>query len=148
MDPMYEKDCCYSKQLNVIAWYSGDKAAAAANKEATKKWRAALVAARPEVPVAQEKRRKGAAHDAAVDLHDVEDLEDPLVAEEVQVRHGSDEDRFDDAGAISFVHACMHASVEVGTASKCTACIYMKPVYIITELENLSRTMCACGRLK
>lgn len=68
-------------------------------KEGTKQWRSALIAARPQVPAAPGRHRKGTtAAGEGVDLDEVEDLEDPVVAEGPQVADGSDDDRFDDAG--------------------------------------------------
>lgn len=86
----------------------GAKAAAAADKEGTRKWRAALVAARPHIPLAtatgRQRRRKLANHkDEELDVDEVVDLEDPMVAEgPLQAAEGSDDDKYDDAGV--YVH--------------------------------------------
>jgi hypothetical protein len=82
---------------------AGDKAAAVAEKEGTKKWRAALVAARPEVPAAgsaPRQRKKRVAQNKDADLDELEDLEDPVVAEGQQFGDDNDDqDHFDDAGS-------------------------------------------------
>ena len=85
---------------------SGAKAAAAAEKEGTKKWRAALMAARPHVPAGAasgSRRRRSLPDDKGLDLDEVEDLEDPVVAEVPQLQEGSDDDKFDDAGEVMHV---------------------------------------------
>lgn len=107
-------------QFSQLVLCSGDKAASAAEKEGTKRWRAALVAARPEVPVATtaraRHRKEVVAEYEGVDMEEVEDLEDPVMAEEPQVPDGSDDDKFDDAGVYatqSQVHKHIRIHVHV-----------------------------------